>query len=92
VRLSTTPHIRLGIIDWRCPAEVFPHTAFHLYDDTAAIVATRDGTAIINDIPRLTGYHGLFNELTALASFGNAAQDILQRITNDYRTLEQHRA
>ncbi len=91
IQLSTTPHVQFGVVDWRCPVEVFPHTAFHLYDDAAAVVATRDGTAIINDSARLADYYGLFDELAALASFGDAAQDILRRIADDYRTLEQHR-
>ena len=36
IQLSTTPHVQLGVIDWRSPVEVFPHTAFHLYDEAAA--------------------------------------------------------
>lgn len=33
IGLSTTPHVELGVIDWRTSVEVFPHAAFHLYDD-----------------------------------------------------------
>ncbi|MGH3798476.1 MAG: helix-turn-helix domain-containing protein [Pseudonocardiaceae bacterium] len=87
IELSNTPHIDLGVIHWRTPVEVFPHTAFHLYDDTAAVVATRDGTAIINDNARLADYRGLFNQLVDLASFGHAAQNILHQIAHDYRSL-----
>lgn len=85
------PPVQFGVIDWRCPVEVFPHNAFHLYDDAAAIVTIRDGTAIINDNARLADYHSLFDELAVLASFGDATQDILRQIADDYRTLEQHR-
>ncbi|MGH3915356.1 MAG: Scr1 family TA system antitoxin-like transcriptional regulator, partial [Pseudonocardiaceae bacterium] len=87
IGLSTTPHVELGVIDWRSPVEVFPHTAFHLYDEAAVVVGTRDGTAIINDSTRLADYHDLFDELTDLASFGDAARQILQRIAHDYRNL-----
>jgi transcriptional regulator with XRE-family HTH domain len=87
IQLSSIPHIQLGVIDWRTSVEVFPHTAFHLYDDTAAVVGTRDGTAIINDSARLADYHGLFDELTDLASFGDAARDYLRRIAHDYQSL-----
>jgi hypothetical protein len=66
---------------------VFPHTAFHLYDEAAVVVGTCDGTAIINDTARLADYRGLFDELAGLASFGDSARDVLQRIAGDYRSL-----
>ncbi|MGH3929223.1 MAG: helix-turn-helix domain-containing protein [Pseudonocardiaceae bacterium] len=87
IGLSTTPHVELGVIDWRSPVEVFPHTAFHLYDQTAVVVGTRDGTAIINDPTRLADYHNLFDQLTNLASFGDTAREALQHIAHDYRSL-----
>ncbi|HEV7828074.1 MAG TPA: DUF5753 domain-containing protein [Pseudonocardiaceae bacterium] len=89
IQLSNAPQIRLGVIDWRSPVEVFPHTAFHLYDETAVVVATRDGTAIINDGARIADYGGLFDELAGLASFGDAAQDVLRRIAEDYSRLDE---
>lgn len=87
VKLSNVPHIELGVIDWRRSVEVFPHTAFHLYDEAAVVVGTRDGTAIINDSARLADYRGLFDELAGLASFGDAAREVLQRIIDDYRGI-----
>ncbi len=87
IQLSKAPHVELGVIDWRSPVEVFPHTAFHLYDEAAVVVATRDGTAIIDDSARIADYGGLFDELASLASFGDPAQHVLQRIADDYRAL-----
>lgn len=87
IQLSNAPQIRLGVIDWRSPVEVFPHTAFHLYDEAATVVATRDGTAIINDSARIADYGGLFDELAGLASFGDPARDLLRLIAQDYRGL-----
>ena len=87
IELGNAPNVELGVIDWRTTVEVFPHTAFHLYDQTAAVVATRDGTAIINDNARLADYRGLLDELADLASFGDAARDVLHRIAHDYRSL-----
>jgi hypothetical protein len=87
VRLSNAPQIELGVIDWRSPVEVFPHGAFHLYDEAAAVVATRDGTAIINNSARVADYRGLFDELCGIASFGHAAREVLRRIADDYRSL-----
>jgi transcriptional regulator with XRE-family HTH domain len=86
-QLSNAPQIQLGVIDWRSPVEIFPHTAFHLYDEAAVVVATRDGTAIINDRARIADYGGLFDELVDLASFGDSARDVLRRIAEDYRAL-----
>lgn len=87
IQLSYIPQIELGVIDWRSPVEVFPHSAFHVYDDAAVVVATRDGTAIINDSARIADYRGLFDELCGLASFGHAAREVLRRIADDYRSL-----
>ncbi|MGQ0773016.1 MAG: helix-turn-helix domain-containing protein [Pseudonocardiales bacterium] len=87
IGLSTTPHVELGVIDWRTSVEVFPHTAFHLYDEAAVVVGTRDGTAIINDSARLADYYGLFEDLADLASFGDAAREVLRRIADEYRSL-----
>ncbi|MGH3984202.1 MAG: helix-turn-helix domain-containing protein [Pseudonocardiaceae bacterium] len=87
IQLSSTPHVELGVIDWRSPVKVFPHTAFHLYDEAAVVVATRDGTAIINDSARIADYGGMFNELAGLATFGDSARDVLRRIADDYRGI-----
>lgn len=87
VRLSNAPQVELGVIDWRSPVEVFPHGAFHLYDQAAVVVATHDGTAIINDEARIADYRSLFEELAGLASFGDPARDLLRRIADDYRSL-----
>lgn len=86
-KLSNIQHVELGVIDWSSPVEVFPHTAFHLYDEAAVVVGTRDGTTIINDSARLADYRGLFDELAGLASFGDAARAVLQRIIDDYRGI-----
>ncbi|HXT46672.1 MAG TPA: helix-turn-helix transcriptional regulator [Pseudonocardiaceae bacterium] len=87
IQLSYAPQIEIGVIDWRSPNEVFPHTAFHVYDDTAVVVATRDGTAIINDRARIADYRGLFDQLCGTASFGHTAREILRRLADDYRSV-----
>lgn len=87
VRLSNAPHVELGVIDWRSPVQIFPHGAFHLYDEAAVVVATRDGTAIINDRARIADYSALFEELAGRAAFGNTARQVLNGIAEDYRSL-----
>lgn len=87
IELSSAANVDLGVIEWRTPVEIFQNTAFHLYDETAVVIGTRDGTAIITDHTRLTDYRNLFDELADLASFGDAGRDALHRIADDYRSL-----
>jgi transcriptional regulator with XRE-family HTH domain len=87
IELSHAPNVDLAVIAWQTPVEVFQNTAFHLYDDTAAVVGTRDGTAIITDHVRVADYRSVFDELAALAPFGDASRDVLRRIADDYRSL-----
>ncbi len=87
IELSRAPNVDLGLIEWRTPVEVFQNTAFHLYDETAVIVGTRDGTAIITDRVRLADYRGVFDELAALAAFGDAGRGVLRRIAEEYRAI-----
>ncbi len=87
IELSRAPNIDLGVIEWRTPVEVFQNTAFHLYDEAAVVVGTRDGTAIITDHARLADYRRVFDALAGLASFGAAGRDAVARIGDDYRRL-----
>lgn len=87
IKLSHAPNVDLGVIGWQTPVEIFQNTAFHLYDDTAVVVGTRDGTAIITDHVRVADYRSVFDELAGLASFGDASRDVLRRIADDYRSL-----
>lgn len=65
IEFSHAPNVDFGVIEWQTPVEVFQNTAFHLYDETAVVLGTRGGTAIITDHARLADYHGLFDELAA---------------------------
>ncbi len=88
IDLSRAPNVDFRAIGWRTPVEVFQNTAFHLYDETAVVIGTRDGTAIIADRVRVTDYRSVFNELAGLASVGDASRDVLRRIADDYRRLD----
>ena len=87
LKLSHAANVDLGVIGWQTPVEVFQNTAFHLYDDTAVVVGTRDGTAIITDHLRVADYRSVFDELAALTPFGDTSRDVLRRIADDYRSL-----
>jgi transcriptional regulator with XRE-family HTH domain len=83
------PNVKLGIIPYSRPVEVFPRHGFHLYDSDAAVFGTETGTATISHSDDVAVYEQLFTRLEALASFSDAAQAVLQRISDDYRDLRE---
>lgn len=87
IEISHSPNVDLGIVDWRTPITVFPSTAFHLYDETAAVIGIRGAAAIIEDPARLRDYRELFEQICGLASFGDDARATLRRIADEYRAL-----
>jgi hypothetical protein len=86
IELSRLPNVEVGVIGWGTVVDVFPSTAFHLYD-RAAVVGTNDGTAIITERSRLDDYRTLFDKLVATASFDDQARSVMARIARDYRSL-----
>ncbi|WP_037068946.1 helix-turn-helix domain-containing protein [Pseudonocardia acaciae] len=87
IGLSRLPNVDLGVICWETAVEVFPATAFHLYDRATAVVGTHDGTAIITETERIAGYRALFDRLAASAVFDDECRTRLDRIAEDYRAL-----
>jgi transcriptional regulator with XRE-family HTH domain len=80
-------NVRIGVIPWIRPVQVFPLHGFHIYDQRAAIVGTRTATAFITDPRDVSDYEKLFAELEALASFDDDARRVISRIAGDYRDL-----
>ena len=87
IEVSHAPNVDLGIVDWRTPVEIFPNTSFHIYDESAVVVGTRDGTSIMRGAKRLADYRGMFDEVARLASFGDDGRAALSRIADEYRSL-----
>lgn len=79
--------VRVGDIPWTQPARVFPKHGFDLYDHRAVIVGTETATALLTDQHDVTKYVTLFAELERLAVFGEAADELLGRVAQEYRTL-----
>lgn len=81
------PNVRLGIIPWTTPLQLFPRGGFHLYDADAVIVATEVATATMTASADIATYAELFSALEAVASFGDEALEHLARIGGEYRQL-----
>lgn len=81
------PNVRVGIIPWTTPVDLFPRHGFHLYDDDAVIVGTETATATMTGVSDIATYVELFNLLESLAVFGDEAREHFERIASDYRNL-----
>jgi hypothetical protein len=84
---TSSPNMRVGVIPYSTPVDVFPRHGFHLYDADAVIIGTETGTATITDYDDVADYEKLFGRLETLAAFDEAAWSVLARIASDYRTL-----
>ena len=84
--VSELPNVRIGIVAWTTEVDVFPSSAFHLYDDRLAIVGTLSATATIGDPRDVELYLNQFDAVSRLAAYGDAARRVLARIRDDYRT------
>jgi transcriptional regulator with XRE-family HTH domain len=85
--ISNRPHVRVGVIPWTTPADVFPLHGFSVYDDRAVIVGTRVATAFLTEPDDVAEHVKLFGALEALAAWDDAARGHLGRIAADFRTL-----
>lgn len=78
--------VRVGVIPWTVPVDLFPLTNFDLYDDTRAVVVGTDfGTSFLDRSADVAVYVRQFSRLSELALFGLDAVPVLERIADDYR-------
>ncbi|MGI9002020.1 MAG: Scr1 family TA system antitoxin-like transcriptional regulator [Pseudonocardia sp.] len=79
--------VRVGIIPWRRPTQLFPMHGFDLYDTRAAIVGTTTGTAFLTTSGDVDEYVRLFGQLVEQADFAEQAASVATRIATEYRSL-----
>ena len=79
--------VRVGIIPWWRPAHVFPMHGFDLYDERAAIVGTKTGTAYVTNRADVAEYARMFDQLVELAEFGEQAASAAGRIAAEYAEI-----
>ena len=85
--VSRMQNVRVGVIPWTTPANVFPLHGFSIYDDRAVLVGTRVATAFLTEPDDVAEHIKLFGALEALAAWDEAACDHLGRIAADFRAL-----
>jgi transcriptional regulator with XRE-family HTH domain len=85
--ISHRSHVRVGVIPWTTPADVFPLHGFSIYDDRAVIVGTRVATAFLTEPEDVAEHVKMFGALEALAAWGDDARGHLGRIAADFRAL-----
>lgn len=87
VEASRLPNVRVGVIPWTKPVDVFCTHSFDLYDDTAAIIGTEVSSVPFVEPDHIAVYEDTFARLSEVAAFGNEARRELARIHADYRML-----
>lgn len=85
---TARPHFQVGVIPSSRAVRVFPASAFNVYDTRAVLLGTFTATALMTRQVDVKAYHRLFDQLTELADFGEAAVPTLQRIADQYRAME----
>jgi len=82
------PNVDIGIVPFSAPAAgIFPRHGFHLYDSDAVIWGSESGTATLTDGEDVAKYERMFTRIADIASIGEAARPVLDRIASDYRSL-----
>ena len=86
-RIATAGRVRVGVIPRTQPFNVSALHGFSMYDRRVVVIGTRSATAFITDPKDVDDYRKLFDELAAVASFGEAAASIISAIADEYRRL-----
>ncbi|MFC9691983.1 helix-turn-helix domain-containing protein [Kribbella sp. NPDC056951] len=87
ITASRRPNVRLGVVPWTTPVEVFCTHAFHLYDSAAVLIGTEIASAILDSSDDVSVYDELFDRLELVSSTGDDARRELLRIRSDYQLL-----
>lgn len=84
---SHRDNLQLGIVPWTTDTGLPGAHAFHLYDARAVIVGTMTATAVMTDQRDVSDYDETFTRIANIASYGDTARSILDRIATDYRSI-----
>lgn len=85
VAVTRLPNVRVGVIPWGTPADVFPLHSWDIYDHRAVIVGIATATALLTNRQDIDAYDGLFRDLERLAVFGDGCRQLLSEIARDYQ-------
>lgn len=85
--ISRRSSIRIGIIPWTRPVQVFPQHGFHIYDENAVVFGTETATAFLTGAADVATYVELFTTLEAEAIYDDDARVHVVDLAEHYRSL-----
>ncbi|MEU5692433.1 helix-turn-helix transcriptional regulator [Actinosynnema sp. NPDC020468] len=85
--VARRPNVELGVIPWAADARFPAPHGFQVYDERVVVLSVLTGSATITDPRDVREYLGLFARLERLAVRGEAAEDLLEAISDDHREL-----
>jgi transcriptional regulator with XRE-family HTH domain len=74
------PNVRLGVIPQQQPVDAITTNAFHLYDDTAAVIGLHIATATLTEEKDVRAIRELFDQLAAVAVWGDDARAVIEQV------------
>jgi transcriptional regulator with XRE-family HTH domain len=74
------PNVRLGVIPEQQPVDMITTNAFHLYDDTAAVIGLHVATATLTEEKDVRAIRELFDQLVAVAVWGDDARAVIEQV------------
>jgi hypothetical protein len=80
------PTLRIGVIPFGAPAQVFPVSSWTLYDERTAVPGVL-ATQVVLEAPDVAPYVEQFSQLESLAVFDGEARAILAKVADRYRSL-----
>lgn len=83
VSLSALPNVKLGIIGFETQYTASPWHGFWIYDDEKVLVETYSAALNLAQPQEIELYSNVFNELSAVASYGRAARLTITRVIDD---------
>lgn len=86
-RRDTNGRVRIGLIPWWRPRDVFPMSNLTMYDSRQVVIGTGFGTAFLDQRRDLMSYEEHFRQLCDLAEWDAAAATEAERIAEQYARL-----
>ncbi|MGW1267709.1 helix-turn-helix domain-containing protein [Streptomyces sp. NPDC002491] len=80
--------VRLGVIPWRRAVPVLPRHGFTLCDERAVVVESFRGERVLDDSHEVAAYEETFRLFEGAAIFGHEARELLLRVMQEFRELE----
>ncbi|MEV6908326.1 helix-turn-helix transcriptional regulator [Amycolatopsis sp. NPDC051071] len=83
VSMTSLPNVKLGVIGFDTAYVVAPAHGFWLLDDERVMVETFSAELNLAQPQEIELYSSVFNELSAVASYGRSARAIITRVIDD---------